>query len=105
MFLDDETRTSSQGTTVVSRMIPGAAVTIPIREIYPTIDGLLQIWPRPFQARLEAGLGILPEYRLSVELSEEEGEALLGRLWDDMDEGDFVSESSTSPVVPRQGAE
>ena len=88
-------------------MAPGAAVTIPIREIYPTIGGLLQIWPRPFQARLESGLGISPEYRLSVELSAAEGDALLGRLWDEIDEdAEWVAAGpSASRIGPRQNNE
>ena len=55
-------------------------LTVPIHRLYPVVDSWLQAWPLPFQARLSAGESPTSGYQLSVELSREEGDHLLGRL-------------------------
>ena len=55
-------------------------LTVPICQLYPVVDSWLQAWPLAFQARLLAGESLTSGYQLSVELSREEGDHLLGRL-------------------------
>ena len=71
---------------IVTKGVWGTAVPtliMPIWRIYPVIDRWLQNWLVPSQARLSQGAALMSGYQLSVELSQEEGDHLLGSLLED----------------------
>ena len=59
---------------------------VPIHQNYPIVHTWLQNWPLPFQACLLAGENPTSGYQLLVELSQEEGDYLIGRLMENLAE-------------------
>ena len=55
-------------------------VTVPVRTLYPVVDQWLRDWASPHQARLTAGPNPTSGYELSIQLSPEDGDRLLGSL-------------------------
>ena len=91
-FLDDEVTWETAGIPASPMMAPTQAVGIPIRRIYPVVEAWLRDWPRAFQARLTRVDGVSSGYRLDVELSDEEGDRLLGSLLEDVAEEEAEEE-------------
>ena len=82
-YLDDEVTWTGATSPM---MAPTQSLGIPIRRIYPVVEAWLRDWPRAFQAHLTQNDGVLSGYHLSVELSQEEGDHLLGGLLEDVAE-------------------
>ena len=73
-------------------------VVLPMRTLYSVVDHWLRDWASPHQARLTAGQNLTSGYELSIELSPEDGDQLLGLLLAELSEES--EESRVREVLP-----